>query len=74
MSKPYEGRSSSVLSQRSKSIAQKSIPGFCVFRLFVKRKPLVQNLKSFKPTAFSVPKRFRTSDLPLRRTLMRVFL
>lgn len=37
MSKPYEGRSSSVLSQRSKSIAQKSIPGFCVFLYDLRR-------------------------------------
>lgn len=34
MPKPYEGRSSSVLSQRNKNIAQKSIPGFCVFSLY----------------------------------------
>ena len=33
----------------------------------VKRKPLVSNLKSVKPTVFSVPERIRTSDLPLRR-------
>lgn len=37
MSKPYEGRSSSVLSQRSKSIAQKSIPGFYVFLYDLRR-------------------------------------
>lgn len=37
MPKPYEGRSSSVLSQRNKNIAQKSIPSFCVFLYNLKR-------------------------------------
>ena len=38
-----------------------------------KRKPLVIDLIVSKPTVFSVPERIRTSDLPLRRTLIRVF-
>ncbi len=37
MPKPYEGRSSSVLSQRNKNITQKSIPGFCVFLYDLRR-------------------------------------
>lgn len=37
MPKPYEGRSSSVLSQRNKNITQKSILGFCVFLYDLRR-------------------------------------
>ena len=33
----------------------------------VKRKPLVQNLKSVKPTVLSVPERIRTSDARFRK-------
>ena len=52
MPKPYEGRSSSVLSQRSKSIAQKSIPGFCVFSTLCKKKTVGAELKKFQTNGF----------------------